>query len=465
MRITLTFTSEQHEAIQRALYPGDGLEAAAVVLCGRQGDDSNHRLLAHKLIEVPPSAYTHRSEGLLSWNTGFLGQVLEEAEKKGLAVLKLHSHPSGYPAFSETDDKADMALFPSVHGWVDDGLPHASAIMLPDGSIFGRAHHVDGTVSPLAAVTIVGDDIAVWRDGHSEVPSEAGTRNAQAFGEATYSTLRSLRVAVVGCSGTGSVVVELLARLLVGELVLVDDDVVEMKNMNRILGATVDDIGRLKVDVLADNVRKMGLGVHVETVPLNLASPRAVRAVASADIVFGCMDSVDGRHLLNRLATFYLQPYFDLGVRLVADGAGGVRQICGSVHYLQPGRSSLLTRELYTLEEARSAHLQRADPLAYERELEEKYIAGANEGRPAVAPVNMLFSARGVLDFLSRIHPFRDDGNEAFASFAESLTGGFTFNRSEHDLEPDIVLQPFIGRGDVSPLLGLPLLCGEPEDD
>ena len=48
-----------------------------------------------------------------------------------------------------------------------------------------------------------------------------------------------------------------------------------------------------------------------------------VRAVAGCDVVFGCMDSIDGRHLLNKLATFYVIPYFDPSVKLEADGTGG----------------------------------------------------------------------------------------------------------------------------------------------
>ena len=90
-----------------------------------------------------------------------------------------------------------------------------------------------------------------------------------------------------------------------------------------------------------------------------------VRAVAGCDVVFCRMDSIDGRHLLNKLATFYVIPYFDLGVKLVADGKGGVDQVCGTVQYLQPGGSSLLSRHVNTMEQVRAAGLYRTDPAAY----------------------------------------------------------------------------------------------------
>ena len=62
-------------------------------------------------------------------------------------------------------------------------------------------------------------------------------RTRQAFGDGTTDLLRSLSVGVAGCSGTGSWVIELLGRLGIGRLVLVDPDTIECKNMNRIVNS------------------------------------------------------------------------------------------------------------------------------------------------------------------------------------------------------------------------------------
>jgi ThiF family protein len=108
--------------------------------------------------------------------------------------------------------------------------------------------------------------------------------------------------------------------------VIVDDDRMEGRNVNRILNSTMRDVRqeRLKVDVLGDAVERTELGTEVIRVPKNLWSPDVIRAVAQCDVVFGCMDTVDGRYLLNALSTYYTIPYFDIGVRLdaVRDGAG-----------------------------------------------------------------------------------------------------------------------------------------------
>ena len=103
---------------------------------------------------------------------------------------------------------------------------------------------------------------------------------------------------------------------------------------------------------------------------------------------------------MNRLATFYLQPYFDVGIKIEADGVGGVEQVCGTVHYLQPGKSSLLSRGTYTMEQVRAAGLCRTNPAAYATELHSKYLVGVQEERPAVMSVNMQFASLAVNEFL-----------------------------------------------------------------
>ena len=74
-----------------------------------------------------------------------------------------------------------------------------------------------------------------------------------------------MRVGVVGCSGTGSIMAELLARNGVGALVLVDDDAVEEKNLNRLVSGTIADArSRVpKVRALEKAIARAGLGTEV----------------------------------------------------------------------------------------------------------------------------------------------------------------------------------------------------------
>lgn len=459
MNHSLRITEAQHGELRAHLFPGDGNEAAALLLCGRRQGQDGHILTAQEVLLIPHDACTVRKPDQITWPTRFVDTLLEKAYGRGRAIVKVHSHGEGYRFFSAVDDESDRNLFSSVASLLGDELPHASCIMLPCGELFGRV--LDGDGLPLAAlgkVTCVGDDIRIWEDQISSGVREFTRRHAQAFGSGTIHRLGRLSAVVVGCSGTGSIVVEQLARLGIGKLVLIDPDVVEEKNLNRILNTSKEDAdsGRSKVEVLAAAIDRLGLGQKVVTFQTNLASKEAVLAAAECDIAFGCMDSVEGRHLLNRLATFYLMPYFDVGVRLDADGKGGIDGIAGAVHYLQPGKSSLLSREVYSIEEVEAEALKRVNPAMYESQRAQGYLRGVNEDRPAVISVNMLFASLAVNEFLARLHPYRNQPNSDFACVQGNL--------SEMVIIPEpegtecARLRKHVGRGDTTPVLDMPAL-------
>lgn len=471
--VVLRLTGYQHDALIGHLLPGDHREAVAIALCGRREGDDNAGpwgrrdiLTVHEIFPVPHETCHLREPDCVSWPTESILPSIRKAAEHGFAVLKIHSHPAGYAAFSKRDDAADRALFPSIMGWVDDSGPHASAIMLPQGEVIARAVYDDGKGSaffvPVDPVVVAGDCIRIWReDEHnpkaaSPAVPEFAKRHAQAFGAGTAEALRCLSVAIVGVSGTGSPAAEMLARLGVGELILLDPKIVEDKNLNRILNATKEDIGRPKANVVAKAIQHIGIGTHVVPLARDLLDPEAVRRVALADIMFGCVDSVDGRDLMNRLATYYNLPYFDLGVRLDADGKGGVEAINGTVHYLQPDGSSLLSRGAYVPEDLRAASLRRSDPRMYEQLRKENYLRGVREDRPAVISVNTLVASMAVNELLARIHPYRDDPNRRFATYRVNLNQARLIAEPETDACP--VLASQAGRGDTTPLLDMPAL-------
>jgi len=459
MKTILRGTGLQHEKLREHLLPGDGCEAVAIALCGRHISNERNILTIREIHLIPYDECSIRSPFRVTWSTEKLVPLLEKVRRTNGAILKIHSHPGGFPEFSRIDDEADQALFPSVYGWFDEEYPHASSVMLPNGEMFGRIVKPNGDFEEISTIAVAGDNIHFWNSNKDKanVPDFA-QRHAQAFGAGTFDILRQLSIAVVGCSGTGSPVIEQLARLGVKRLVIIDPDQVEWKNLNRILNTTTKDAknGDFKVDVLAKSIEKMGTDTEVIPLPINLYNPEAVKAVAGCDMVFGCMDTVDGRHLLNRLSVFYNIPYIDVGVKLVADGKGGIEQICGSVHYLQPDRSSLMSRGLYTPERLYAESLKRQNPSEYEKQLREKYISGVQEERPAVISVNMQFAAMAVNEFLARIHQFRDDENGEFAVTMVSLTQSYTYHEKEG--EPCKVLSHHVGRGDTVPLLDIPEL-------
>ncbi|MFH6966560.1 ThiF family adenylyltransferase [Flavobacterium sp. FlaQc-28] len=456
MHYQLRFAGKHYKSLQQHLFPGDGKEAVAVVLCGRYERDGISILLTHK-IELIPHNECERDSNFVRWKTERIIPLLEEAEKHNLAILKIHSHPTGYPQFSKTDDESDNELFQSVFGWCDYDGVHASAVMIPDGKIFARVFTSSMETFPMNKISIVSDVITII-ENELVAEDEFSLRTRQAFGDATYQKLKQMKIGVVGCSGTGSPIIEQLVRLGVGSIVIIDPDIVEKKNLNRILNTTIDDAknSRAKTDVLYDAINKIGLGTTVKKYNINIFDSREVLDdLITCDTIFGCVDSVDGRHLISQLTNFYLIPYFDIGVRLDADGKGGIKSITASIHCIQPGCSSLFSRKLYTSKRLADENLQRQNPEDF-RELEKQgYVHNANVDRPAVISINMQISSMGVNEFLNRLHPFKDELPEAYAKVTMDYTRGCIMNESENDFEQDLLSDKWVGRGDCKPFLRL----------
>ena len=457
MSVRLRMVGMHARALHAHLFSGDDNEAVAFGLCGRHRAGEHDLLLVHEIHPIPYDQCPVRTPQQVTWRTESLEPLLLRAAAHGWALVKFHSHPTGFREFSRTDDASDRDLFPSVYGWIDDAGPHASVVMLPDMYMFGRSISSDNEHAPLDRISLVADDIKIYGRETGQRFAEHAKRHRQLFGDATTHVLRSLSIGVVGCSGTGSLVIEMLARLGVQRLVLVDSKVVEHRNLNRIVGTTVDDADqkRPKTAALADHVRAMGLGTVVTPIHGAVASRDAVLALAGCDIVFGCMDSHDGRRTLQRLAAYYALPYFDCGVGLVADGLGGIDEICAAAHYFRPDGSSAQARGVIRNKRADAEALARANPEAYAELRKDGYIDGVPVDSPAVISVNALAASLVVNEMLARLHPYRDAPNSSCASVR------FVYSQMRLDLEHDDgdgARPALIGRGDVEPLLDMPEL-------
>jgi molybdopterin/thiamine biosynthesis adenylyltransferase len=457
---TLTLTAAHHAALHAHLFPGDGKEAAAIALCGRRAGSDRQRLLVREVHPIPYNVCSMREPDAIRWPIEWLDRILNRAAAEKLGVVKFHSHPGDYRRFSKIDDQSDAALFPGIHAWVGDDGFHASVVMVEDGTLFGRSVGPDGSFDPLKTIIRVGDDIKLWH-ARDPVPSRVSMqvgRPTPAFGHRMTAELSQLTAVVVWCSGTGSIVIEQLARLGVGRLILIDPEPVEHKNLNRIQNATWQDAedGVMKVDVARRSIDAMGLGTIVETFATNLVHRPALESAAGGDVVFGCVDSAEGRDVLNRLAAYYLIPYIDIGVRIGALMDGAIDRIDGVLHYLRPDGSSLLSRQAYRTSQVAADALKRRNPELYAERQREKYIDNVQEEAPAVISVNMTMAAMAVNELLARLYHTRNVPNGRFA-----IT---RINLAEMDIEADAegppcpMLARIAGLGDISPMLDLPEL-------
>src|SRR5918993_1019306 len=122
------------------------------------------------------------------------------------------------------------------------------------------------------------------------------------FGELAQRRLAAARVLVVGAGGLGSALVPYLVGAGIGTIGIADDDTVELSNLHRQVSHGVADLGRLKVDSLAETVAAIDPQCRVVRHPLRLTAANLGGVLADYDLVVDGSDNFPTRYLTNDAA-------------------------------------------------------------------------------------------------------------------------------------------------------------------
>ncbi len=453
---SLSFAGATHARVRRHLFPGDGCEAVAILLCART-PGPRQRLLVRDALLVPHEACERREPDRIVWPGLWIEQAIDAGEAEGLALILIHSHPGGLFAFSDADDASDCRMMPGL--FQAYGELHGSAIMTPDGRVRARTYGPGLIARTVDLVSIAGDDLSfVWSHQNS-----FGSRPGRpvAFTSAMTAEFGLLRAAVIGVSGTGSIVAEQLARLGFGGLFLIDFDRVEPRNLNRILNAILADAEActLKVDMFASAIARYRGQAVAWPISTSVTTREAVLAASQADILFCCVDTLEARQMADLMAQAFLLPLIDMGVVIPVRKTGdavAIADVCGRVDYVQPGGSTLLDRGVYSPATLRAEYLRRTAPDAHRQELEAGYIKGLIEEAPAVITLNMRAASAAVNEFIARAYPYRLEPNGVYARTQFSLAACEEDYTAEDHFRPEGLA--VFARGNAEPLLGLPVL-------
>jgi hypothetical protein len=467
MRYTLTIQEHHRSALEGVLRPDEGQEGAAYLVCGiaRIAKDpwsgsGVRRLLVREV--VPVADIVSKSSTHVTWRTGDFVEIAGRCELEDLTVLVAHNHPGGLDWFSELDDASERRLYSYALDKLGPGSIGGSILMRSDRSLAGRVW-LDEPLreEKIDSITTIGDR---WRFDTLRpfvLSRETLQRQALALGSDFNLRVSNLRVGVVGSGATGSAAATLLARLGVGHLLLIDEDIVDVTNLHRLHGATQSDAdsGRNKAEVLRDAIAACGLGCKVRAISAFVESSSARDAIRSCDVIFSCTDDHLGRAVLARLAYFYLIPVIDIGVRLhlSRDGAG-LSHVVGRVTVLQPGSACLFCRETISAERLQADAARRGDPEMYERLKAEGYIVGAGDPNPAVITFTTETAAMGVTELIQRLTQFRGPNARADQRLRHFIEG--EDSEGDNPVDPTCRIcgrEQFWGRGDVTPFLDMSL--------
>jgi molybdopterin-synthase adenylyltransferase len=317
----------------------------------------------------------------------------KRARREGLSVIYCHSHPAqARPAFSATDRGTERAL-----------ARYAS-------ERFGAHPHValligaEGVAARELGTTAV---VEVWQVGRRvqrafplarTSVAQRADRQVRAFGKEGQRRIQALRIAVVGCGGTGSIVTQELAYLGAADLLLIDPDRLTTTNLNRVVGALPADLRRPKVKIAARMVSQISPNTRVRAQKGDILEAEVGKLLLDVDLVFCCTDSEGSRYFLNQLAYQYYIPVIDMGVS-ISPRDGRVISMDGRVQMLAPR-----LRCLICLDGTLNAGRVRWDlQNARERQQDPYFNEVAGVKQPSVISLNGTIASQAVTLFLAAV--------------------------------------------------------------
>ncbi|MDA9489035.1 ThiF family adenylyltransferase [Bradyrhizobium sp. CCBAU 11361] len=290
----------------------DLLASAPLESCGvaySVHDPHTDTWLVDDVETVAASAYEHRDEVSATLRPAFIVEVAT-CPRAG-TKRRAGAYPSvrqSHPRFSAVDDAGEVALA----GYLRRRAPKGEHLALVFSQVGCRARRI-GTAQ----------EVPVWQVGQrlvllsSDKSAEGGDvrydRQVRAFGADGQRAISSLKVGVVGVGGTGSVMLQQLTRLGVRDFVLIDPDVVETTNLNRLAGAGPSDVGTSKIAVAEREIHACSSASRVRGLRADVVDANIAAELVGLDFVFLCTDSHASRAVVCHIAYQYLVPTIDIG--------------------------------------------------------------------------------------------------------------------------------------------------------
>ena len=412
MKMQIIMTQELYDQMQTSLFPvGCSDEQFGFIVAGVNQTGQTCKLLCRKFFYADPSCLIKQSGMGVVPDPRFVQFVWLITEQGKCCLINIHTHPFSDlgVAFSCIDDRSEAESFPKEVVFLGQG-PHASMV-------FGRnsvdARGYDATskqIFPVNEIRVIGSSgtrtlipTSSQRIGvDNRVVEDVHDRQVLAFGRAGQRLIQRQRVGIIGCGGIGSLLFILLVRLGVCRFVLVDHDVVEISNLNRLAGSTkIDAECKVpKVKMLCDYGLSINENIRVVLVQDSVDSPKAKQALKSCDKVFGGTDNQASRDSMNRFSIQHLIPYIDCGTGIKASPDHKILHAGGQVRIVVPGLGCLRCINGIDMDKAKMEQLPEEEKQAV---VQQGYIEGADEHAPSVVSLNGVIANLAVTEFLGYV--------------------------------------------------------------
>jgi hypothetical protein len=401
MRWSARIAQRDYEQLLAHLHPGDDDEHAAFLYAGETAAPGGRRLLMRRVVPVADRDFGPSDRGgYRQVAAQALARAAIECEVEGLRLVWAHSHPGSerHVGFSGPDRSTHERAHPHIID-MTGGKP-VTSLVLGTKSVAGEVWMPRGQVAELDHLDVVG----ARTERLTAAPRPTGraaarfARQVLMFGPAGQEALRGMTIGVVGAGGGGSLLVQSLAHLGVGRIVIVDFDRIDVTNLSRIVGATPKDARRrrLKVDVLKRLVRTIDPEIEVTAVAGDVTYAQDAAVLLGCDYLFSATDTHFARFAVNAICHQYLIPGAQIGAKVVTDDEGAVQLAYAMHRPIDLGGACLECGGAIDSDALRREQLGDAERRA------QVYVdapAGSDVVDPSVITLNSAAASMAMLDF------------------------------------------------------------------
>jgi len=413
----LHVTAGDWARLHRHLFPGDGDEHAAVLLCGIASGNRTRLLVRDTVLARDGTDYVAGARGYRHLAGEFVTSAARRARDEHLAYLAVHNHGGvDSVGFSGTDMASHERGYPAL---LQVTRQPAGALVLAGRAVAGDLWFPAGGRSELARAIVSGNRRDVLTPNPR--PGDPGTaaryhRQSLLFGPAGQAILAGAKVAVIGAGGVGMLLVQHLARLGVGHLVVIDPERVDPTNLPRLPEATRLDameyldrdyvpplvrraarrLAAHKVRVARRITRRASSAIRFEGIAGDVADSRVAAKITDADFIFLAADTMLARTVVNQIAYQYLIPTLQVGSKpVIHRDTGQVLDVYAVVRTLGTAPGCLSCNGL--IDPARLAEESLADP---RQVTNQRYIDDPGVHAPSVITINAMGAGWAANDFM-----------------------------------------------------------------
>src|SRR5712691_4687681 len=203
-------------------------------------------------------------------------------------------------------------------------------------------------------------------------------------------------ISIVGVGGLGSIVAEHLIHMGFHEINLIDPDVLEMSNLNRVVGAYYEDAEqkRYKVDVVKRHLTKINPKATVLACKKDVHDKEVESVLALSDWMIVATDTHSSRLKAQELSTQYFVPLLSVGVNITVKD-GNVEDMSGEVITARVGDYLCLSC-LKRINPTKVASERHPDQTIREALVKRGYVTGQEIKEPAVKTLNTFVATMAV---------------------------------------------------------------------